>query len=982
MKNELRFFLYPVLAMMAVGLAACSRTSTPVSPLDLNSSHDGAADIVDARNCHAYGWAVDANQPASDLQVRVLVDDAPVSIVTADQYRLDLDTFKKCETCAFDVDLFSLVTQDEVHLVLVQAYDAANDTWVDLENSPRNLTCSPAPALNMTGEPEITQDNSGRVKFQRGSRYLILEFLDDDLLHFEFSGQNTQTDLGQPLHTSPMVAKTDYPGPDRLTSDGQGTFETDALKVQVDPLTLCLTAWDTTPTSDLLLTTLCPLNLGQENQGVSLTPESYTNVYGLGEAFSFTGATSPDWVGKVRSPGSVMGNAMVGFNGGGVGNAQFPVAYFTGPGMANYALFADSAYAQQWTFQDDPWQVSMDGDWMRFYLMTGPNLPDLRTDYLELVGTSPIPPRKMLGLWVSEYGYDNWGELDEKLSSLRASKFPVDGFVLDLQWFGGVQSGSDFSQMGSLDWDLVNFPNPAGKITSLRNTQGVGIMTIEEPYISRGLEEYTQLADQNFLARACSTCPPSYLTSNPWWGQGGMVDWTNPDAAAYWHDLKREPLIDAGVIGHWTDLGEPEMYDPASWYFGILDDYLPLQRQVDIHNLYNLLWSQSVYEGYVRNGHDQRPFIMSRSGTSGSQRYGVTMWSGDIGSNMTSLNAQMVVQANMSLSGMDYFGSDIGGFHRGALDGDLNVLYTQWFANSSLLDIPVRPHTENLCNCKDTAPDRIGSLASNLANIRLRYTLIPYLYSLSHRAYLYGEPVYPPLVYYYQADLAVRDIADEKMIGANLLLAQTASYDQAERRVYFPEGDWYEYYSNALIHSTGQQLGPFPLYQEGRFQIPLFARAGALIPQMYVDEKTMNSEGLRSDGSVRDELIVRVYAGTSLTSFTLYEDDGVSTAYQTGAVRTTLLSQQQTSRGETVTIAAAEGEYDGALSSRDNVVLLVIPSASDLSQVSLNGTVLDMFNSLSDWEHAVSGWYAAGNDLIMVKSGQMPVNEEKVFEFR
>jgi hypothetical protein len=240
----------------------------------------------------------------------------------------------------------------------------------------------------------------------------------------------------------------------------------------------------------------------------------------------------------------------------------------------------------------------------------------------------------------------------------------VDGFVLDLQWFGGVLSGSDNSRMGSLDWDLTHFPDPANRIAELNQKQGVGIITIEESYISRGLPEYTSLAEKNYLARACATCPPSYLISNPWWGQGGMLDWTNPAAGIFWHDWKREPLITAGVIGHWTDLGEPEMYDAASWYSGITDDYLLLNKHADVHNLFNLLWSQSIYEGYLRNGHTQRPFILSRSGAPGSQRYGAAMWSGDIGSNLISLTSQMNVQMHMSLSGMDYFGSDIGGFHR------------------------------------------------------------------------------------------------------------------------------------------------------------------------------------------------------------------------------------------------------------------------------------------------------------------------------
>ncbi len=146
---------------------------------------------------------------------------------------------------------------------------------------------SPTPEASLPTEAPglgIALDPSERVIFQNGNEYLILEFLDDDLLHFELSGEETQTDLTQPLHTSPMILKTDYPGPSRLMTDGKGTFETAALKVQVDSSTLCLTAWDISREPALTLTNLCPVNLGKSKQGFSLTPESFTHAYGLGEA--------------------------------------------------------------------------------------------------------------------------------------------------------------------------------------------------------------------------------------------------------------------------------------------------------------------------------------------------------------------------------------------------------------------------------------------------------------------------------------------------------------------------------------------------------------------------------------------------------------------------------------------------------------------------------------------------------------------------
>lgn len=949
---------------------------------DLQGSHDGNSAEVDPADCRAVGWAVDSTFPENVLTVRVLVDGVEVTRTLADQPRVDLTIGERCPkgACSFDVDLMAFVQPDIAQSILVQVQDPALGIWIDLESSPQSLICAGS-GVSGGAEPVITTDPSGRVKFAVGDAYLILEFLDDDLVHFEWSGVPTPTDLGTPLPVSPMVAKTDYSGPSSLTSDGQGAFETADLIVDVDPVSLCLTAADKTRQPPLPLSTICPHNLALEDQAVTLTPESFTHAYGLGEAFSLSGPTTGDWIGRVRASGNAMGNAMVGWNGGGVGNAQFPVVYFAGSGLESYALFADNAYAQRWDFSEEPWHAEMGGNWLRFYLMSGPDFRDLRTDYLELVGRPTVPPKKMFGLWISEYGYDNWDELENKLATLRQDNFPLDGFVLDLQWFGGVVGSSDNTPMGSLSWDTSRFPDPAAKIANLKE-EGLGIIVIEEPYIGRGLPEHADLQSRGFLATACSTCPSAaYLTSNPWWGQGGLLDYTNPAAGVYWHDLKREPLIEAGVLGHWTDLGEPEMFDPNAFYGGILGDYTSLESHMDIHNLYNLLWSKSVFEGYQRNEYDQRPFILSRSGAPGSQRYGVSMWSGDIGSNLTSLSAHINVQMHMSFSGMDYFGSDIGGFHRGGLDGDLDEMYTRWFAVGTLMDIPVRAHTENLCNCKETAPDRIGDLQANLQAIRLRYTLSPYLYSLSHRAWLFAEPVYPPLVYAYQSDQNVREISDEKMIGEDLLVKLVSEYGITETRVYLPAGDWFNYHTLEHFTSSGEWFESVPLLLEGVYTLPLFARAGSIIPQMVVDERTLNISGLRSDGTLRDELVVRVFSSNGRAQFTLYEDDGQTIAYQQGVVQTTLISWFPHGGGYSVTIDPGQGSYNGAPDQRAAVVEYVEWTPGQISNVSLDGEPLVEYPDKAALDAAPSGWVRTADNLVIAKSAPISVGTKKDFFF-
>jgi alpha-glucosidase (family GH31 glycosyl hydrolase) len=826
-----------------------------------------------------------------------------------------------------------------------------------------------------TGDKAQALRGVQRARFDSGSSYLVVELLDDDLAHFELSAVGPAPDVSSPVYTTPMVAKRDYPGPQVFERSGN-VLRTAELELEVDATSLCVSVTDLIRAARA--TRICPKDLAQDWKGLTLSKESTRDVYGLGEQFLVPGSAFGNWMGQVRSPGGVDGNAMVDFNGGANGNAQFPIMYALGDGTQSYALFLDQVYKQQWDFTADPFVVQMWGDQIRFYVMSGPDLRDLRSDYLELVGHAPVPPKRAFGIWVSEYGFDDWAELDGKLADLRGASFPVDGFALDLQWFGGVNSNSDDSNMGTLRFDPVKFADPAQKIAQLRDEGGVGLMPIEESYVSRGLPEHADLAGRGYLARDSVDGPPTYITGNPWWGKGGMLDWTNPEAGDYWHDTKRQALIDLGVVGHWTDLGEPEMYNGWAVYRGFPE--LGKFHHADIHNVYALDWIASIARGYQRHGLQQRPFMLSRSGTSGIQRYGAAMWSADIGSDLSSLATHAHAQMHMSLSGIDYFGADIGGFHREALKSDLNEAFTQWFANGMLFDVPGRSHTENLCNCKETSPARIGDFASNLDNARQRYRLSPYVYSVAHRAWRDGEAVFPPLVYSFQDDLNVRDNAHEKMIGPSLLGAIVAGAGETQRGVYLPAGDWVDFHSNDWVSSSGQWLDGVPEYRDGRFTLPLFARAGAIIPQMPVDEGSQNILGKRSDGTQRTELFARVFASPASSQFTLLEDDGQTIAYQSGAVRETTLHQALSGSSETVSVDAALGTYDGAPDSRAVVIELVVHGAMGTG-VSADGNPLPQLQSQAALDSAAEGWVNAGRNLVVAKARSLPVSTARQLVF-
>ena len=826
--------------------------------------------------------------------------------------------------------------------------------------------CGPASERARTPEPVSgAGGDEGTLTVAAGGRYLHVVLERDDLAHFELGHADPAHPPPREIHASPMVARA----PSVIhTARVTGTvIESAELKIEVDPASLCATVTDTK--RNFTLQRVCPA-AGESGSRLSITPETTRDIYGLGEQFIAAGTMDGTWAGRERTPGGPHGNAMVGFDGnshggGAVGNAQFPILYAAGAGSHAYAMFVDDTRAESWSFKRDPWTLASPAETLRWYVIAGPDLAGLRKSFMDLVGHPPVPPKKAFGLWISEYGFDDWRELEDKLRTLRAHHFPVDGFVMDLQWFGGITEKSDASRMGSLTWDRAHFPDPEKKIAELRDQQGIGLITIEESYISRALPEHAELATRGYLARDCATCPPTYLTDNPWWGQGGMLDWSNAAGADYWHDTKRQPLIDMGIVGHWCDLGEPEMFHANSWYAGV-DGEQGEHSHDSIQNLFSFLWVASVQRGYERHHVAQRPFVLSRSGAPGIERFGAAMWSGDIGSNLTTLAAHLNVQMNMSLSGIDYFGSDIGGFHREALEGDLNELYTQWFADGMMIDVPGRVHTLNLGNVRETAPDRVGDLESNLANVRRRYELVPYVYSLAHRAWLYGEPVFPPLVYAFPDDETARPIGGEKLLGRDLLAAMIAHAGDKTRDVYLPRGEWIDYATGEWHDSKGEWLRGVPALRDGRFTLPLYARAGAIIPTAFVDDAAMNALGKRTDGTRHDELRARIYASAAPTSFTLYEDDGETIRYQQGEVRTTEISQVEQISGAsatvTIKVAAAHGTYKGAPAARD-AVLDVYVAGGGSATATLDGAPLPVHD--------------LGNGAIRIATGVLPVERDK-----
>lgn len=863
------------------------------------------------------------------------------------------------------------------------------------------ISCLLAPGVSLAAVPEAYVLNYG-------SASTVINVLDDDLLHISFrhhSNTNGPTTIGN----TAMVFKQDYTGPQVYSPSSNG-FSTKELSVSVNSDNGCISIVELHQ-SNKQSATVCPAIYDATWKGASVQNRGMHSVYGLGQTFAPIdpnngGQINGEWLktGGFGTPDD-RGNTFssVTYTDGSYAGAttprlQFPVLYAVGNDI-NYALFLDSKLKNSFNLSREWWEIrNKDAAETNLYYLSGADLPDLRSDFMELVGRPPVPPKKALGMWVSEFSYDNWTELDDTINTLRQNNFPVDGALLDVAWFGfkhAWQNNSPANPMGDLRFDEQAFPNPAGKVASLKN-DGIGLITIEESYVSKqgnyGGTNYNGMAAQGGFAKNCGT--DDITEFNNWFGVSGMIDWSNTKAAAWWHDNVRKPNItDLGILGHWTDLGEPEDYRSYACY--------SIGNHANYNNVHNLLWSKSIYDGYVRNHsqNPQRPYSIARAGTVGSQRFGAGLWSGDIGGRLDHMNMHYNAAMQMSFAGIDYYSSDIGGFWRKSDDKgkkdtaiapgtgyNEDEMYSLWFANAAWLDIPLRPHGNNCgmpgatgsdCIITETSPAMIGNTTGNLSNLRQRYELIPYYYSLAHRAYQYGEPVIAPMPFYYQNDTKLIGLADQKMIGKDILVANLTTQFAQTRDVYLPAGTWYNYHTFEKYESAdGLTLSNVNQWiaSENRNRVPAYARAGAIIPMMYVDEQTKDVFGHRKDGSAHNELIAKIFPSSEASSFTLYEDDGSTVAYYDDGsvphyqVRETLISQTPVSNGVQITIGAASGNFSGASSSRNNEVRYLI-NATDKAAVTLNGAPLpQLANRAALLKDGAKGWIKEGS-VISVRTG-------------
>ncbi len=502
-----------------------------------------------------------------------------------------------------------------------------------------------------------------------------------------------------------------------------------------------------------------------------------------------------------------------------------------------------------------------------YQVIVGDSWLDMMDVYTDLTGKQPMLPRWALGNFSSRFGYHSQQEVEETIAKFNDEKIPVDAIILDLYWFGKELKGT----MGNLEVFRDSFPDFEGMVKRL-NTKGVKTITITEPFILSTSKKWDEAVEKGILAKDSIGNPAKY---DFYFGNTGLIDIYNRDAEKWFWNIYKG-LADKGVAGVWGDLGEPEVH--PNWVqhkTGSADE---------VHNIYGHDWARLVFEGYQRDFPNTRPFILMRAGYSGSQRYGLIPWSGDVNRTWGGLQSQPEIALQMGMQGLAYMHSDLGGFAGANLDDELYVRWLQYGVFNPIF----RPHAQ-----EDVPSEPIfrSEKAKELAKqaIELRYKLLPYNYNLVYENTKFGKPLMRPLFFEESDNSELFNYSKTYLWGNDILVSPVLEAAITEQDVYFPkENVWFDFYTDEKIN--GGQTKSVALKENS---IPTYVRAGAFLPHTNVIQTTAKY----------DDTVYKIdyYHDASVlkSSRQIYIDDGQS-ANAIANEDYEILNLEMTSKGSTL----------------------------------------------------------------------------------
>ena len=583
---------------------------------------------------------------------------------------------------------------------------------------------------------------------------------------------------------------------------------------------------------------------------------------------------------------------------------------------------------------------------MDYYFIAGENLDQVVSGYRTLTGKASLYPKWVLGFWQSRERYKTQDEVEGTLAEFRKRHIPIDNIVQDWNYWPE-------DQWGSHQFEASRYPNPQQMLDNVHQMHGRFMISVW-PKFYCNTDNYKELDAKGWM----------YIQSptddiHDWVGPGytnGFYDAYDAGARKmFWRQMDENLYTKynhdgiAGVDAWWMDASEPNVRDcTPMWYRKALSGPTALGTSTEYFNAYSTVNADAIYNGqrsvWKGKANEPRVFLLTRSGFAGEQRFSTATWSGDIGTRWEDMRAQMTAGLNYSISGVPFWGMDQGGFcvenryvaaqqlfdRTGQENEDLKEwreLQTRWNQFGTFIPL-FRSHGQwPLREIWNIAPDEHPAYKSFVYYDKLRYRLMPYLYSMAGWAHFKDYTLMRPLVMDFNGDKEIEDIGNQWMFGPALMACPVGYYKARNRSVYFPEQcGWYNLYTNEYIKG-GQRLVVDAPYE----QIPVFVREGAIIP--------FGPEMEWSDEKPAELINLYIYAGQNGT-FQLYEDEGTNYNYEKGKYATIDITYDDAAK--TVSFSTRKGQFPGMLKNRRfNVVLVSKDAPKPLNLENPEGVMVD-----------------------------------------
>ncbi|MCC8038420.1 MAG: DUF5110 domain-containing protein [Bacteroidales bacterium] len=545
-----------------------------------------------------------------------------------------------------------------------------------------------------------------------------------------------------------------------------------------------------------------------------------------------------------------------------------------------------------------------------YYMIAGDSMDDVVRGYRTLTGQAPIMPRWALGYWQSREKYNTSDEVLSTLAEYRSRQIPIDNIVID--WLHWPQDS-----WGCHEFDPQRFPNPKAMVDSIHDMHG-RVMVSVWPKFYASTEHFKEFDSQGWMYRQAikdnvrDWVGPGYL--------GSFYDaYSEPARRLFWHQIQ-DHYYPLGIDAWWMDASEPNVRDCVDIdYRKALCGPTALGPSTKYFNAYALMNAEAIYDGQRGVDPQKRVFLLTRSGYAGQQRYSTATWSGDIATRWEDMKAQLSAGLNFAVSGVPWWTMDIGGFcvedryvaaqqlydQTGEENADLKEwreLNTRWHQFGAFCPL-YRSHGQwPLREIWNIAPEGHPAYNSICYYNTLRYRLMPYLYALNARVSDDGYTLMRPLAMDFTPDVLAREVSDQFMLGPALMACPVTAYQARTRTVYFPQGSsWVNFYDGTVTQG-GQYAEVDAPYE----RMPLYVRAGSILP--------MGPEGMQWSGDKRDGVLTVCVCPGQDCDFTLYDDDGLTYAYEQGQCERIPLHWDDAT--STLTIGDRQGSWPGMLAHR------------------------------------------------------------------